>query len=51
MRRIPVVNEHGGLEGFLAVDDVLELLAEQMNGLTVLVKIELQHKQERDGGH
>ena len=51
VRRIPVVNEHGGLEGILAVDDVLELLAEQINGLTALVKIELQHEQGRDSGH
>lgn len=50
VRRIPAVNEHGGLEGILAVDEVLELQAEQMNGLTALLKIEPQHEQGRDGG-
>lgn len=47
VRRVPVVNEQGGLEGILAVDDVLELLAEQMNGLVGLVRIELQRERER----
>ena len=51
MRHIPVENEYGGLEGLLAVEDVLELLTEQINGLTALVKIELQHEQMRDSGH
>jgi CBS domain-containing protein len=30
IRRMPVVNDRGGLEGILAVDDVLELLAEEL---------------------
>lgn len=47
IRRVPIVNEHGGLEGILSVDDVLELLAEQLNGLTALLRIEQQHEQER----
>jgi CBS domain-containing protein len=47
VRRVPVVNEDGGLEGILAVDDVLELLAEQMNGLTGLVQAEQQHERVR----
>lgn len=36
VRRIPVVNEEGGLEGILALDDMIELLAEE---LTLLAKI------------
>jgi CBS domain-containing protein len=44
VRRVPVVNTHGGLEGIIAVDDVLGLLAEQVNGLAELVRIELHHE-------
>ncbi|MHB1350600.1 MAG: CBS domain-containing protein [Desulfobulbaceae bacterium] len=36
VRRIPVVNEAGGLEGILALDDMIELLAEE---LSLLAKI------------
>ncbi|MBI5556553.1 MAG: CBS domain-containing protein [Deltaproteobacteria bacterium] len=35
IRRLPVVNGQGGLEGILAIDDLLELLAEE---LTLLAK-------------
>lgn len=37
IRRMLVVNERGGLEGILAVDDLLELLAEQLVDLAALV--------------
>lgn len=37
IRRILVVNERGGLEGLLAVDDLIELLAEQLADLAALV--------------
>lgn len=47
VRRIPVVNAQGGLEGILAVDDILELLAEQINGLAGLVTIEQRRERER----
>jgi CBS domain-containing protein len=30
IRRIPVVNQEGGLEGIVSVDDILDLLAEEM---------------------
>jgi CBS domain-containing protein len=36
VRRIPVVNDQGSLEGILALDDILELLAEE---LSMLAKI------------
>ena len=39
VRRIPVVNEEGGLEGILTVDDLIELLAGE---LTLLAKIAAQ---------
>ena len=30
IRRIPVVNQAGGLEGIVSADDILDLLAEEM---------------------
>lgn len=50
VRRVPVVNGQGGLEGILAVDDVLEILVEQISGLAGLVRIEQQHERERCKG-
>lgn len=46
VRRLPVVNDQGGLEGLLAVDDVLELVAEQLSDITRLVGREQQQEQE-----
>ncbi len=37
IRRIPVINHRGGLEGIVAVDDLLGLLAEEIMGLAKLV--------------
>ena len=34
VRRIPVVNQDGGLEGIMAADDMLDLLAEEMTELS-----------------
>jgi len=45
VRRLPVVNGEGGLEGLLAVDDVLELLAEQLGDLVRLVGREQRREQ------
>ena len=33
IRRIPVVNQDGGLEGIVSADDILDLLAEEMSQL------------------
>jgi CBS domain-containing protein len=33
IRRVPVVNAHGGLTGIVSVDDLLEFLAEEMSEL------------------
>jgi CBS domain-containing protein len=51
VRRVPVVNAQGGLEGILAVDDVLELLAEQTSTIARLVRIGQQHERARSQGH
>lgn len=40
VRRIPVVNEKGGLEGLLTVDDLLELIAEQLTDIVGLISKE-----------
>lgn len=44
VRRIPVVNESGGLEGLLSIDDLLELIAEQLSDIVGLINKE----QERE---
>jgi len=40
VRRLPVVNDSGGLVGILTLDDLLELLAEELLELAKLVKYE-----------
>ncbi|MDO8262744.1 MAG: CBS domain-containing protein [Gallionella sp.] len=40
VRRLPVVNDSGGLVGILTLDDLLELLAEELLALAKLVKFE-----------
>jgi CBS domain-containing protein len=47
VRRVPVVNAKGGLVGIVAVDDLMDLLAEQLAQLAGLVKREERSEQTR----
>jgi CBS domain-containing protein len=44
VRRVPVVDNSGGLAGILTLDDLLELLAEELLALAKLVK----HEQKKE---
>ncbi len=45
IRRIPVVDRQGELAGIIAVDDLIELFAEQLTDLVKLFSRELSHEQ------
>jgi len=47
IRRMPVINDKGGLEGILTVDDVLELIAEGLSDLVKLIRRELKKEAAR----
>ncbi len=49
VRRVPVVNHRGGLEGILAVDDIIDLLAEQLTDVDRLFNREQKHERETRG--
>lgn len=44
VRRLPVVNESGGLVGILTLDDLLDLLAEELQVVAKLIK----HEQKKE---
>lgn len=46
VRRIPIVQEDGGLAGILSIDDIIEILAEEMNQLARLISREQMHEHE-----
>ena len=46
IRRLPVVNEQGGLVGILTLDDMIEIMAELMDDLASLVRKE-QKKEKK----
>lgn len=47
VRRIPVVNKKDALVGILAVDDVIELVAEQINDIVSLISNEARIERKR----
>ncbi|MCK5228829.1 MAG: CBS domain-containing protein [Desulfobulbaceae bacterium] len=47
VRRIPVVNQDGSLEGILRVDDLIDLLAEQVNDIVGLITYEQWREREK----
>lgn len=47
VRRLPVVNDRGGLEGIVTVDDLLELLSEELLSLSRLVNREIEREKQR----
>jgi len=46
VRRVPVVDAHGGLVGIVTLDDLLEILAEEMNELARLVSTERKRESQ-----
>ena len=46
VRRLPVVDAHGGLVGIVTLDDLLEILAEEMNELARLVATERRRESQ-----
>ena len=46
VRRLPVVNHSGGLEGILTFDDLVDLVAEELSDLSHLVSREQKRERE-----
>ncbi|GIX28651.1 MAG: hypothetical protein KatS3mg123_2532 [Burkholderiales bacterium] len=47
MRRVPVVDAEGALAGILALDDVLEVLAEELDAAVKVVAREQANETQR----
>lgn len=49
VRRIPVVNQRGGVVGLLAMDDLVELVSEQLSAVVKLIKTEQSRERKIRG--
>lgn len=47
VRRMPVIDDAGQLQGIIAYDDLVEWITEQLSGLTRVVRSELRVEQRR----
>ncbi len=48
VRRLPIVNARGGLVGILALDDIIELLAEELSALAkIIAREQAQEKKKK----
>lgn len=47
LRRMPVINTEGGLEGILAVDDVLDILSEELSDVVALSAVQRHREKQK----
>ena len=49
VRRMPVIDERGGMAGIVTLDDLIDLLSEQLKDLADLIGNEQRHEQKDHG--